>query len=139
MPIQSKGASGVKGHVLLNEQFVAGLTDLDGFSHIILIYHFHQSEGYNLKVIPFLDKVKRGLFSTRGPKRPNAIGLSVVKLLGIEHNRLDIENVDMLDETPLLDIKPYASQFDCYETQKNGWLDEVVKNVSEVKSDNRFN
>ncbi|MBN1340016.1 MAG: tRNA (N6-threonylcarbamoyladenosine(37)-N6)-methyltransferase TrmO, partial [Bacteroidales bacterium] len=106
MPIQSNGASGCKGRVVLQEKFKAGLADLDGFSHVILIYHFHKSTGFELQTSPFLDNEKRGVFSTRAPKRPNAIGISVVRLLDINENILSVENVDMLDGTPLLDIKP---------------------------------
>ena len=108
MPIQPSGAQGIKGHILINEEFVEGLDDLDGFSHIYLLYHMHLARSYRLKVIPFLDDQLRGVFSTRAPKRPNSIGLSVVKLNSINLNRLEIENVDIIDGTPILDIKPYV-------------------------------
>lgn len=138
MPIQSKGAKGIKGQILLNEEFVAGLTDLDGFSHIILIYYFHKSVGFELQTTPFLDKIKRGVFSTRAPKRPNSIGISVVRLLSIEKNSLTIENVDILDGTPLLDIKPYISDFDIHEIDKSGWIENKADKLSEIRSDKRF-
>ena len=138
MPIQSKGAEAVKAEVVVNEEFAEGLADLDGFSHIILIYHFHQSEGFRLKVKPFLDNVERGVFSTRAPKRPNAIGFSVVKLLRIEKNRLFIENADMLDGTPLLDIKPYVPAFDVHEVEKSGWTENKTGSLNKRKSDKRF-
>ena len=107
MPIQPAGAVGITGSVEVLEQFRPGLKDLDGFSHIILLYQFHRSQGFSLEIVPFLDSKPRGVFATRAPKRPNPIGLSVVHLLRIEHNILYIENVDILDRTPLLDIKPY--------------------------------
>ena len=138
MPIQAKGATGIKGQVILNEQLTTGLTDLDGFSHIILIYHFHKSAEFELLTTPFLDKTKRGVFSTRAPKIPNAIGISVVKLLSIEKNIINIENVDMLDGTPLLDIKPYIPDFDNYETEKNGWLGNKTDKINDIRSDKRF-
>jgi tRNA-Thr(GGU) m(6)t(6)A37 methyltransferase TsaA len=138
MPIQSKGATGVKGQVAVNEELLAGLQDLNGFSHIFLIYHFHKSTGFDLLVMPFLDKTKRGIFATRAPRRPNAIRVSVVKLLSIEKNILNIENVDILDGTPLLDIKPYVSKFDSNKTDKDGWVGNRRFKLNEIKSDNRF-
>jgi tRNA-Thr(GGU) m(6)t(6)A37 methyltransferase TsaA len=100
---------------------MAGLQDLDEFSHIILLYAFHCSSGYSLQVKPFLDDQLRGLFATRYPCRPNPIGLSSVRLLAIRDNLLDIEGVDMLDGTPLLDIKPYVPDFDVHTDVKTGW------------------
>ena len=138
MPIQPGGASGIKGNIVLKKKYSEGLKDLDGFSHIILIYHLHKSKGYNLQVIPFLDTEPHGIFSTRAPRRPNSIGISVVKLVGISENVLEVENVDIIDGTPLLDIKPYAIQFDHFQTEKNGWLDVVKGNVTKAKSDSRF-
>ena len=138
MPIQPAGALGIQGSVWVNEELSAGLADLDGFSHIYLIYWFHQSQGYDLQPTPFLDKSPRGLFATRAPRRPNALGLSVVRLLRVEKNILYIENVDILDGTPLLDIKPYFPGFDCHETEKNGWLGKQSKLIEAVKSDRRF-
>ena len=102
-------------------EFAEGLQDLEGFSHIILLYVFHQSDGYALRVKPFLDDQLRGLFSTRYPNRPNPIGLSIVRLLARRENILDIEGVDMLDGTPLLDIKPYVPEFDIYSDVRTGW------------------
>ena len=108
MPVQAKAAKGIKGTVEITGKFRDALKDLDGFSHIYLIYHLHKAKGYTNQVIPFLDNRPRGLFATRAPRRPNPIGLSVVKLTGISGNMLEIENVDVLDGTPLLDIKPYV-------------------------------
>jgi len=138
MPIQSKGANRAKGRVVLNKELTNGLKDLIGFSHIMLIYYFHKSKGYELHTKPFLDNVKRGVFSTRAPKRPNGIGISVVKLLNIEENILTVENIDILNETPLLDIKPYISGFDIHEVQKNGWIENKTKDLNSVISDKRF-
>jgi tRNA-Thr(GGU) m(6)t(6)A37 methyltransferase TsaA len=138
MPVQPKGAKGIKGTIELKNDFIKGLKDLEGFSHIILLYHFHLSEGYKLEVTPFLDNKPRGVFATRAPKRPNSIGFSVVRLNKIENNILHIENVDIIDGTPLLDIKPFTEQFDVHKIEKNGWLDETSKDVKEMKSDLRF-
>ena len=112
MPIQPVGAKGVEGEIHLDEKYEEGLKDLEGFSHIVLIYHLHLSKGYSLHVKPFLDTVKRGIFATRAPKRPNAIGMSVVCLDKIEGSTIHISNVDVVDGTPLLDIKPYIPNFD---------------------------
>jgi tRNA-Thr(GGU) m(6)t(6)A37 methyltransferase TsaA len=139
MPIQPSGAQGVRGTVKIKKDYIGGLKDLEGFSHIILIYHFHLSQGYSLNVIPFLDDQPRGVFATRAPRRPNSIGLSVVKLNAVEEDTLKIENVDIIDGTPLLDIKPYVPEFDAQTEIKTGWLAEVKKQAKQVKSDNRFN
>ena len=138
MPIQPSAAQGIKGHILINEEFAEGLDDLDGFSHIYLLYHLHLSNSYNLKVVPFLDDKLRGIFSTRAPKRPNPIGLSLVKLNQIEMNRLEIENVDIIDGTPLLDIKPYVPDMDENTHCRIGWLSKYVKEIKSKKSDKRF-
>ncbi len=138
MPIQSNGAKGIKGQIVLKEAFVEGLKDLDGFSHIIVIYRFHKSQSFEMLTTPFLDTKKRGLFATRAPNRPNCIGLSVVRLVSIEGNVLNIENVDMLDGTPLLDIKPYIPAFDVHEAERVGWTEERTNELPEVKSDSRF-
>ena len=139
MPIQPSGAQGVQGTVKIKKDYIEGLKDLEGFSHVILIYHFHLSQGYSLNVIPFLDDQPRGVFATRAPRRPNAVGLSVVKLNAVEKDTLKIENVDIIDGTPLLDIKPYVPKFDAQTEVKTGWLAEVEEQAGQVKSDNRFN
>jgi tRNA-Thr(GGU) m(6)t(6)A37 methyltransferase TsaA len=138
MPIQPAGASGTQGTVELFPEYREGLKDLEGFSHIILLYHFHRSQGFDLQVIPFLDCKPRGLFATRAPRRPNPIGLSVVKLLDIRGGTLQIENIDILDGTPLLDIKPYVPEFDGPTAARTGWLEEAGKTVAQTKSDTRF-
>jgi tRNA-Thr(GGU) m(6)t(6)A37 methyltransferase TsaA len=138
MPIQPRGAAGVRGTVEVFEQYQAGLQDLDGFSHIILLYHFHRSQGFDLQVVPFMDTQSRGLFATRAPKRPNPIGLSIVQLDRIENGRLHVQNVDMLDDTPLLDIKPYVPDFDTYTEVRTGWLEVAQETVKSRKADGRF-
>lgn len=139
MPIQPAGAAGVKGVVEVFAEFQAGLNDVDGFSHLILIYQFHCSQGFELEVIPYMDTKPRGLFATRAPKRPNPIGLSTVRLDRIDENgMLHIQNVDMLDGTPLLDIKPYVPEFDSLAEIRAGWLEEARKSVAIRKSDDRF-
>jgi tRNA-Thr(GGU) m(6)t(6)A37 methyltransferase TsaA len=138
MPIQPSGAAGIHGTVELFPEFAEGLKDLDGFSHLILLYHFHQSRGHKLIVTPFLDSEPRGVFATRAPKRPNPIGLSIVRLVRIRGSTLDIENMDILDGTPLLDVKPYVPEFDYQEDCRIGWLEQVRGMVRERRSDDRF-
>ena len=138
MPIQPPGAVGVRGTVEVFEDFHPGLKDLDGFSHIILLYHFHRSHGFNLHVVPFMDSEPRGLFATRAPKRPNPVGFSIVQLDKIEDGVLHIQGVDILDGTPLLDIKPYAPEFDAQMEVRTGWLEKAMKTPSSQKSDDRF-
>ena len=140
MPIQPIGARGIKGEIHLNEAYVEGLDDLEGFSHIILIYHFHLCNGHLLKVKPFLDNIERGIFSTRAPKRPNSIGLSVVRLEKIEGATIHISNVDIIDGTPLLDIKPYIPHFDISENEEVfiGWFENKHQEANIKKSDKRF-
>lgn len=138
MPIQPKGAIGVEGTIEIFPEFEPGLKDLDGFSHIILLYLFHRSDGFNLQVIPFLDTSPRGVFATRAPKRPNPIGLSVVQLDRIERGVLHIRNVDVLNGTSLLDIKPLVPDFDCPEDVRTGWLERSTDRLSSKKSDGRF-
>jgi len=119
-PIQAARSQAV-GRVEVFPKFADGLQDLEGFSHIFLLYAFHQSDGYALRVKPFLDDTLRGLFATRYPCRPNPIGLSVVRLLARRGNVLEIEGVDVFDGTPLLDIKPYVPEFDVRTDVKTGW------------------
>jgi tRNA-Thr(GGU) m(6)t(6)A37 methyltransferase TsaA len=122
-PIQPAWAGGCKGRAEIFPEFAEGLRDLEGFSHVYLIYHFHRCGPMKLFVKPFLQDVERGVFATRAPCRPNAIGLSVVELVRREGNVLHINNVDILDGTPLLDIKPYSAKFDRIDTTRNGWQD----------------
>lgn len=138
MPIQPAGARGTRGQVIVAPEYADGLADLDGFSHIILLYHFHRSEGFSLTVRPFLDPEPRGLFATRAPRRPNPIGLSVVRLLSVQDDVLEIEDVDILDGTPLLDIKPYVPGFDHPGETRIGWLEGRSGDAQETRADDRF-
>lgn len=138
MPIQPIGARGVKGSVELDPDLEPGLKDLYGFSHIILIYYFHLSRGHSLHVLPFLDNTPKGVFSTRVPKRPNGVGLSVVKLTAIHGTILEIEEVDVIDKTPLIDIKPFVPEFDNREVQSSGWFAEQARKATEIRADKRF-
>lgn len=138
IPIQPQASPGVKGKIVLLPEYGGGLLDLDGFSHIILLYFFHKSSEYSLLVTPFLDDEQHGVFATRAPRRPNQIGLSVVKLVKIENNVINIEDVDILNGTPLLDIKPYIPMFDEQEVFKTGWLGKLMDELGEMKSDRRF-
>jgi len=134
-PIQPSLASGAQGHVELFPEFEDGLKDLDGFERIWLLYWFDRASKAKLKVIPYKDDTQRGLFATRAPCRPNPIGLSCVKLLGVEGCKLTVADVDILDGTPLLDIKPYSPKFDHFEVTKSGWLDKAAERST---ADDRF-
>lgn len=124
-PFRSQAA----GRVEIFKKYAPALKDVTGFSHVILLYEFHQSKGYELLVRPFLDTKKRGLFATRYPRRPNPIGLSVVRLIRRRRNILFVDGVDILDGTPLLDIKPYVPDFSAAEKTriKTGWLEQKIK------------
>lgn len=121
-PAQGYFSQESKGQVELFPQYTEGLQDIAGFSHLILLYHFHQTEGYELLTKPILDNKKRGVFATRYFKRPNSIGLSIISLYDVQDNLLSVGWVDMLDGTPLLDIKPYVSLFDARESVCDGWI-----------------
>lgn len=140
MPIQPTGAVGVKGEIILNEKFVEGLKDLDGFSHLNIIYLLHEVDGYNLEVKPFLDNATHGVFATRSPKRPNRIGSSIVELDKVDGNVIHISNVDVLNGTPLLDIKPHVPHLyeDTVKDLKIGWFEKKHQNAKTTKSDDRF-
>lgn len=140
MPIQPTGAKGIKGTIEIEDKYVEGLKDLEGFSHIHLIYLLHKVEGYMLEVKPFMDNNTHGVFATRSPKRPNRIGMSVVKINKVEGNTVFIENVDILNGTPLLDIKPYVPQLyeDTIDELKIGWFETKHQKAKSQKSDDRF-
>lgn len=133
-PIQPVFAEGCEGRAELLPEYAEGLSDLDGFSHIYLIYHFHRAKGeVKMRVKPYMESVERGLFAMRSPRRPNPIGISIVRLTGIEGNMLLLDEVDILDGTPLLDIKPYTEKFDVRQGVRSGWQDaidnETAKNL----------
>lgn len=138
MPIQPKGAAEVEGQIILDSRFEKGLQDLDGFSHIYLLYHFHKAERTELTVVPFMDTQSRGVFSTRSPLRPNHIGLSIVELVKTEANIVHVRGIDVLDQTPLFDIKPYIDTFDQVEQSRSGWMTAGEEEVSNKRSDKRF-
>jgi tRNA-Thr(GGU) m(6)t(6)A37 methyltransferase TsaA len=138
MPIQPAGAAGIQGRVEIYPEFAAGLQDLTGFSYIILLYHFHRSRASTLLVKPFLDNQLRGVFATRAPRRPNSIGMSVVKLVDVVNRDLRVEDIDVLDGTPLLDIKPYIPEIDAHTAARVGWLAEARGQFARKRSDNRF-
>jgi tRNA (adenine37-N6)-methyltransferase len=138
MPIQPTCETSAAGVVEIYPPFVEGLKDLQGFSHIILLYHLHAVKRVSLQVTPFLDDRPHGIFATRAPTRPNPIGLSVVKLIAIQDNRLSVEDVDILDGTPLLDIKPYIPEFDHHPDARIGWLEGKKDKIKIKVSDDRF-
>ena len=133
VPIQPRYADNVHGRIEILPEYVHGLKDLDGFSHIIVLYQFHHGSSSKLVVKPFLQDVERGIFSTRAPCRPNRIGLSIVELIRIDGGTLHISGVDMLDGTPVLDIKPYVDRFDNIVTTRNGWHDEVDEETAGIR------
>ena len=137
-PIQPTAAEGIQGWIDVFQEFTEGLKGLNGFSHVILLYHFDRVQKIKLKVKPFLDDKLRGIFATRAPVRPNPIGLSILRLVDIEGNRITIEDVDILDGTPLLDIKPYVDKFDVRASEKQGWLDINVGRLPGKMDDGRF-
>lgn len=139
IPIQGALFPQARGWVEVYPEFASGLQDVEGFSHLILLYIFHCSRGYRLITKPFLEETPRGLFAIRAPNRPNPIGFTVVKLLGREDHRLQIAGVDMLDGTPLLDIKPYISAIDAHTGVREGWLSGKMRGHSrKFLSDDRF-
>lgn len=135
-PIQPAFAGPARGRIVLEPQFRAALADLAGFERVWLLYDFDRAGPFTAKVTPYRDTVARGLFATRAPTRPNRIGISAVKLVAVEEDGLLVEEIDVLDGTPLLDIKPYVPQFDAYPHAKAGWLDE--KGSGRTTADERF-
>jgi len=138
VPIQPIFAKDIDGKIEIFPEYKEGLKDLDGFSHIILIYHFHRTGEPKLIVKPFLDPKPRGVFSTRAPIRPNSIGISIVRLLKIKENVLYISELDIIDNTPVLDIKPYVPRFDVRKDARSGWLEKRIKSPLLSKDDGRF-
>ena len=134
-PIQSIFAQDARGEIEVFPEYATGLKCIDGFSHLILTYHFHLAEGYSLLEKPFLDGTEdRGIFSIRHFRRPNPIGLSIVRLDKVRGNILQIGEVDIIDGTPLLDIKPFVHQFDNRANAKSGWVDNQHLEAIEDKS-----
>lgn len=139
MPIQPIGAKDIAGCIVIDPKYQEGLVDLEGFSDITLLYHFHKLENYQLTVTPYMDDTEHGIFATRSPKRPSMIGMSTVSLQKIEGNKVYFLGADMLSGTPLLDIKPFFRQTDNRPNARSGWLDNKDENLAqEIKSDGRF-
>jgi tRNA-Thr(GGU) m(6)t(6)A37 methyltransferase TsaA len=137
-PIQPNAAKDIEGMVEIFPEYQRGLKDINGFSHIVLIYHFHLSKNYSLEVKPYMDDNLHGLFATRAPARPNPIGLSVVRLIKVEKNKLYIQDIDVVDGTPLLDLKPFVPEFNSQDIMKIGWLEKNIKKLGNTKDDGRF-
>lgn len=135
-PIQPVFAADACGRVELLSEYAEGLRDLDGFERIWLIYLFDRSPGGRLHVVPFRDRAERGIFATRAPCRPNPIGLSCLRLLKVEGTVISIADVDVLDGTPLLDIKPYVPAFNAFPGSRSGWYERTT--VNRILADGRF-
>jgi tRNA-Thr(GGU) m(6)t(6)A37 methyltransferase TsaA len=132
-PIQPVFCSDIKGTVVLDAEYADGLKDLQGFSHIYLFYYFHQSKKICLRIKPYLSDQEHGIFATRAPHRPNKLGMSVVRLMKIKDNILHVKDIDILDGTPLFDIKPYIQRFDSRENTRSGWQDTIPDDVASVR------
>lgn len=137
-PIQAVVARGAEGTVEIFPEYADGLMDIEGFSHIYLIFHFHLVQDYALKVTPYLDDRVHGVFVTRAPARPNPIGLSIVRLVRVAGTTLHVRDVDVLDGTPLLDIKPYVPEFDAREVDRIGWFAQHIHKLHTARDDGRF-
>lgn len=138
MPIQTVAAHNTVGTIEVAPEYAAGLKDIDGFSHLLLIVHLHQAQPGQLEVTPYLDTQPRGIFATRSPRRPNPIGLSLVRLLRVDGATLHIGDIDLLDGTPVLDIKPYVPQFDDRPNARIGWFADNIHKVQNTRADDRF-
>lgn len=140
MPIQPKGGKDIIGKAIIDDKYANGLKDLDGFNYIYLIYYLHEVKNERLTVVPFMEQTdtERGVFSTRSPSRPNKIGLSIVNLISVKDNIITFSGNDILDGTPLLDIKPYIKNFDEVYNPTSGWMKSNKQEVSRKKSDDRF-
>ena len=137
-PLQSVSAKHIEGTVEVFPEYAPGLKDIEGFSHLILLYHFHLSRGALLTVKPYLDSQEHGIFATRAPVRPNPIGFSIVRLLSLRGRTLRVKELDILDGTPLLDIKPYIPQFDVRRVRSIGWYRRRIRELNQTISDRRF-
>ncbi len=138
VPLQPAGGRGVRAVVEVFPEYIEGLADLEGFSHIILLYHFHLAGKVSLTIKPFLDDAPHGVFATRAPVRPNPVGISVVRLDSLEDNKLYVRDIDIVDQTPLLDIKPYIPEVDSQNAVKLGWLEGKIIKMKEDLADGRF-
>jgi len=138
MPIQTVAAAAIAATIELEPSYAAGLRDIDAFSYLLIISHLHLMQGYALEVTPFMDTQTHGVFATRSPRRPNPIGLSIVRLVRVEGATLHIEEVDLVDGTPVLDIKPYVPQLDDRAAERIGWFAANVHKVYAVRADDRI-
>ena len=138
MPVQPPAASSFTGEIEIFPEFAEGLLDIEGFSRLMVFYHLHKSSGPLLSAVPFLDTKPHGVFASRIPRRPNALGFSVVRLISRKGCILEIGDVDILDGTPVLDIKPYVPEFDAYPHESSGWFAGKLSGISEKRSDERF-
>ena len=137
-PIQPVFAKEIKGQIILENDYCEGLLDLEGFSHIYVLYMFHKAKETRLTVCPFLEDTPHGVFATRAPVRPNKIGFSIVKLISVKGNVLNIEDVDMLDGTPVIDIKPYVGRFDRRDNVRSGWQDKIPDDTAALRGQREF-
>lgn len=137
-PIQPSSGKGIEGSIEIFPEYEKGLKDIEGFSHIILLYHFHLSKTASLLSKPFMDNTSHGIFAIRGPSRPNPIGISIVQLIKVKNNILYVQDLDIVDGTPLLDIKPYVPEFDKSEVVRIGWLEGNIDKLSKTRDDGRF-
>lgn len=137
-PIQPPAGRDAEAEVEIFPDYVEGLADLDGFSHIILLYHCHRAGAPSLTVTPFLDDAAHGLFATRAPSRPNPIGLSIVRLISAADGTLHIKEVDILDGAPVLDVKPYVPAFDLRASARIGWMERRTDRMTSARDDGRF-
>jgi len=138
MPVQTSASKDIEAEIEIFEDYIEGISDLEGFSHIYLIFFLNMVRETKLRVIPFLDTVERGIFATRSPARPNPVGLSLVELVSVNKNVLKIRGVDMLDGTPVIDIKPYVPDFEICENVRKGWFEGKTGNADKILSDTRF-
>ncbi len=137
MPLQSVAAAEVDGRIEIDPAYAPGLRDLDCFSHLHLICHLHRAVPGDLELVPYLDDAVRGVFATRSPRHPNPIGLSVVRLRAIAGATLHVSGIDLLDGTPVLDIKPYVPAFDSFAAERTGWLERGAARVHDVRAEER--
>ena len=137
-PIQPAGAEGIEGRIEVFPEYSECLKDIEGFSHIIILYHFHLIKNWKPLIKPYMDEEFHGVFATRAPARPNAIGISIVNLMDVNDNILIVKDIDVVDKTPLLDIKPYTPEFDIREVKKIGWLEKNIHKLPNSKDDGRF-
>jgi tRNA (adenine37-N6)-methyltransferase len=139
MPLQTAAAPEAEATVELHERVHGALRDLDGFSHLWLLAHLHRVDGWTPEVTPFLDDDRpRGVLATRSPRHPNPIGLSLVELIAVKPGRLVVRGIDLLDGTPVLDVKPYVPLFDARAEVRTGWFDPAAERVHTVRSDRRY-